>query len=109
MACPSARASGPADRRHGRPGAEGAAQRTGRLPEGRPRPPPTGNLSGVIVPLQLRTETGILSFISTTTIFCTPVDGTLQEWAIESFFPADAATAQALTALAGRAGEAGTR
>jgi transcriptional regulator with XRE-family HTH domain len=69
-----------------------------------PGPTPTGDFSGVVVPLQLRTETGVLSFISTTTIFGTPVDVTLQELAVESFFPADAATAQALTALAGRAG-----
>lgn len=69
-----------------------------------PGPTPTGDLSGVVVPLQLRTETGVLSFISTTTIFGSPVDVTLQELAVESFFPADAATAQALTALAARAG-----
>ncbi|KQP37613.1 helix-turn-helix domain-containing protein [Pseudorhodoferax sp. Leaf274] len=58
-----------------------------------------GELSSVVVPFQLRTETGVLSFISTTTIFGTPVDVTLQELAVESFFPADAATAQALAAL----------
>jgi transcriptional regulator with XRE-family HTH domain len=51
---------------------------------------------GVIVPLQFRTEHGTLSFFSTTTVFGTPVDITLQELAIESFFPADAATVQAL-------------
>jgi hypothetical protein len=44
----------------------------------------------------------VLSFISTTTIFGTPVDVTLQELAVESFFPADAQTADALSALAGR-------
>lgn len=54
---------------------------------------------GVAVPLQLITPTGTLSFISTTTIFGTPVDITLSELALESFFPADAATAQALRAL----------
>jgi transcriptional regulator with XRE-family HTH domain len=59
-----------------------------------------GELSSVVVPFQLRTEAGVLSFISTTTIFGTPVDVTLQELAVESFFPADAATAQALAALA---------
>ena len=59
-----------------------------------------GDLSSVVVPFQLRTEAGVLSFISTTTIFGTPVDVTLQELAVESFFPADAATAQALAALA---------
>jgi transcriptional regulator with XRE-family HTH domain len=58
-----------------------------------------GELAGVLVPFQLRTEAGVLSFISTTTIFGTPVDVTLQELAVESFFPADAATAQALRAL----------
>lgn len=52
--------------------------------------------AGVVVPFQLVTESGILSFFSTTTIFGTPVDITLSELAIESFFPADAATAQAL-------------
>jgi hypothetical protein len=50
----------------------------------------------VVVPFQFITEQGILSFFSTTTIFGTPVDITLSELAIESFFPADAATAAAL-------------
>lgn len=59
-------------------------------------------LSNVIVPFQLVTPDGVLSFISTTTIFGTPVDVTLQELAVESFFPADAQTAKALTALAQR-------
>jgi transcriptional regulator with XRE-family HTH domain len=58
------------------------------------------DLSGVVVPFQLATPNGVLSFISTTTIFGTPVDVTLQELAVESFFPADAQTAAALAALA---------
>lgn len=58
---------------------------------------PVDELSGIVVPFQLRTPGGLLSFISTTTIFGTPVDITLQELAVESFFPADAATAAALT------------
>lgn len=62
-----------------------------------------GELSSVVVPFQLRTEVGVLSFISTTTIFGTPVDVTLQELAVESFFPADAATAQALAAMSATA------
>jgi transcriptional regulator with XRE-family HTH domain len=53
-------------------------------------------LGSVVVPLQLRTGAGLLSFISTTTVFGTPLDVTLSELALESFFPADAATAQAL-------------
>lgn len=52
--------------------------------------------SGIAVPLQLRTPAGVLSFLSTTTIFGTPVDVTLSEIAIESFFPADEATAKVL-------------
>ena len=56
-------------------------------------------LAGVVVPFQLVTPAGMLSFISTTTIFGTPVDVTLQELAVESFFPADAQTAAALQAL----------
>lgn len=63
-------------------------------------PPSNVELSGVAVPFQFVTPNGVLSFISTTTIFGTPVDVTLQELAVESFFPADAQTAAALAALA---------
>jgi hypothetical protein len=66
-------------------------------------PAASGDLAGVVVPFQLVTPKGVLSFISTTTIFGTPVDVTLQELAVESFFPADAQTAAALTALAASA------
>jgi len=59
-----------------------------------------GDLGNVVVPFQLVTDGGVMSFISTTTIFGTPVDVTLQELAVESFFPADAGTAAALSALA---------
>jgi len=55
-------------------------------------------LAGVAVPLQLDTELGRLSFLSTTTVFGTPIDLTLAELAIETFLPADAATAAALRA-----------
>lgn len=55
--------------------------------------------AGVAVPLQLATEGGVLSFLSTTTIFGTPVDITLSELAVESFFPADAATSETLTRI----------
>lgn len=57
-------------------------------------------LSAVAVPFQVVMPSGVLSFISTTTIFGTPVDVTLQELAVESFFPADEQTAAALAALA---------
>jgi transcriptional regulator with XRE-family HTH domain len=55
-----------------------------------------GEHLGVVMPFKYRTEQGILNFISTTTIFGTPVDVTLQELAMETFFPADDTTAQAL-------------
>ena len=50
----------------------------------------------IATPLRLRHGDGVLSFISTTTVFGTPLDVTLQELAIESFFPADDATRAAL-------------
>ena len=59
-----------------------------------------GEVLGVAMPLQLRTPAGVLSFISTVTVFGTPIDVTLQELALETFFPADAATGEALRALA---------
>jgi hypothetical protein len=54
---------------------------------------------GVAVPLKLRTAAGILSFISTTTVFGSPADVTLQELALETFFPLDEFTRQALQAV----------
>lgn len=63
-------------------------------------PAPSDKFAGVVVPLQLVVDGRTLSFLSTTTVFGTPVDVTLSELAIESFFPADAATAQALQRLA---------
>jgi transcriptional regulator with XRE-family HTH domain len=63
-------------------------------------------ISNVVVPFQLATEAGVLSFFSTTTIFGTPVDVTLSELAVESFFPADAATADTLRRLDGRGARA---
>jgi transcriptional regulator with XRE-family HTH domain len=58
--------------------------------------------AGVIVPLQLMTDEGLLTFLSTTTVFGTPVDVTLSELAIETFLPADSETAQALRRMAER-------
>ena len=63
---------------------------------------------GVVVPLQLNTEAGVLSFFSTITVFGTPVDITLSELALEAFFPADEATAGRLRHLSdGQAHAAG--
>jgi transcriptional regulator with XRE-family HTH domain len=70
---------------------------------GGPRKPhPAAALDGVVVPFQLVTDAGTLSLFSTTTVFGTPVDVTLSELALECFYPADAATAEALRSLAGR-------
>lgn len=54
------------------------------------------DLGGVAIPFRLRTDHGILSTYTTTTVFGTPVEITLQELAIESFFPADTQTAEIL-------------
>lgn len=56
--------------------------------------------AAIAVPLRLRTPAGELSFLSTTMVFGTAVDITLAELAIEAFFPADAATDQALRRVA---------
>jgi len=64
-------------------------------PEHEETPSPTA----FVVPMRLRTEVGELSFLSTTTVFGTPVEVTLSELAIESFFPADAKTAKVLRTM----------
>ncbi|WP_437821063.1 helix-turn-helix domain-containing protein [Sorangium sp. So ce1078] len=71
-------------------------------PEGSRRPEPAREPSpvAIAIPLRLRTDGGVLSFLSTTMVFGTPVDVTLSELAVESFFPADQATADALRATA---------
>ncbi|MBO9698028.1 MAG: helix-turn-helix transcriptional regulator [Sphingopyxis sp.] len=61
-----------------------------------------GATNGIAVPLILDTPMGPIRFVSTVTIFGTPVDITLSELAIEAFFPADAESAALLQALAGR-------
>ncbi|MCU4181444.1 helix-turn-helix domain-containing protein [Bosea sp. BH3] len=60
----------------------------------------TDHEAGIAVPMQLQLGETVLSLISTTTVFGTPVDITLSELALETFFPADAATAETLHALA---------
>lgn len=67
-----------------------------------PAPDQTLPVSGgadVVVPLRLATSHGELSLISTTTVFGTPLDVTLSELALETFFPADEATRTALQRL----------
>ena len=50
----------------------------------------------VLIPFKIKTEAGLMSFFSTTTVFGTPVDVTLSELALELFFPADDETAAAV-------------
>lgn len=69
-------------------------------PEASPVTDPAAALGGVAIPLVLRTPAGVLSLISTTTVFGTPVDVTLSELALETFFPADEQTARALKDMA---------
>jgi transcriptional regulator with XRE-family HTH domain len=69
-----------------------------RYPAPRQKPPEVEAIA-VAVPLVLRTPGGELSFLSTTTVFGTPVDVALAELAVEAFLPADAATAVALQDL----------
>jgi transcriptional regulator with XRE-family HTH domain len=57
------------------------------------RPEDYGN---VVIPFQLMAGDTLLSMIGTTTVFGTPVDITLSELTLETFFPADPATAEAL-------------
>lgn len=56
----------------------------------------TAAFAGIAVPLLLRDEGRTLAFLSTTTVFGTPVEVTLAELAVETFLPADAATVTAL-------------
>jgi transcriptional regulator with XRE-family HTH domain len=66
----------------------------------RPHNDNDGAVSGAIaIPLLLDTVVGRISFVTTITIFGTPVDVTLSELAIEAFFPADAHSAELLRKL----------
>src|SRR5215471_16487558 len=55
---------------------------------------------GVAIPFKMRYEGEVLSFISTTMVFGTPVDITLSELALETFFPADELTAARMRRIA---------
>src|ERR1700676_1431506 len=59
----------------------------------------------VAIPFRMRLNDEVLSFISTTMIFGTPVDITLSEIALETFFPADDFTAEWLKAMAAKLDE----
>jgi transcriptional regulator with XRE-family HTH domain len=68
-------------------------------PAGEPGPELDPAFADIAVPLRLRHDGRELAFISTATTFGTAVDVTVAELSIESFFPADAETAEAMTKL----------
>jgi transcriptional regulator with XRE-family HTH domain len=67
--------------------------------EGEPPEPPLPERSAVVAPLRLRHGEGELAFFSIVASFGTPIDITVAELAIESFFPADEHTASVLRGL----------
>jgi transcriptional regulator with XRE-family HTH domain len=68
-------------------------------PPGARRPPSRAAPSSVAVMLELAHPGGALTFLSTTTVFGTPLDAALEDLAVETFFPADDATAAAMRGL----------
>jgi transcriptional regulator with XRE-family HTH domain len=62
--------------------------------------PGRGGPAEVVVPMRLRHKDRELSLFSTTTMFGTPHDVTVEELAIESFYPADQETAEYLRSVA---------
>lgn len=68
-------------------------------PSGGAHAPPLREAAPVITPLKLRTERGVLSLFGVTSLFGMPQDVTLDELAIESFFPADKESAGMLRGM----------
>jgi transcriptional regulator with XRE-family HTH domain len=67
------------------------------------QPEPVLDIPGpgeVIVPFRIRYDAGELAFLGTVATFGTPLDITVSELVIESFYPADAATADAIRSTA---------
>ena len=60
------------------------------------KPPPAPPGAAIVLPFQFQTEHGIVTLISTVTVFGTPIDVTVAELALECFYPADTATADIL-------------
>jgi transcriptional regulator with XRE-family HTH domain len=69
-------------------------------PDGvRDQTPPDHDNVSIVVPLLLTIDAGRLAFFSTTTVFGTPIDITLSELALESFFPANETTGEIMRGL----------
>jgi transcriptional regulator with XRE-family HTH domain len=69
-------------------------------PSDEPAHSPDLEAGAIAVPLRIRHDGRELSFISTVTTFGTALDVTVSELSIESFFPADATTAEVVRAAA---------
>ncbi len=69
---------------------------------GRGSRPADGNAAAPAITLRIAAGDAVLDFITTTTVFGAPSDITSSELAIESFFPANAATAAVLRRAADR-------
>ena len=74
-----------------------------RYPGGEPGPTVDPGFGDIAIPLRIEQGDRELAFISTKTTFGTAVDITVAELSIESFFPADQETAEAMHALLGGA------
>jgi transcriptional regulator with XRE-family HTH domain len=68
-------------------------------PSGEPGPAVDSAFADVAVPLRLRLGKGELAFISTRTTFGTAIDVTVAELSIESFFPTNRETVEAMRSL----------
>jgi transcriptional regulator with XRE-family HTH domain len=69
----------------------------------------SGETNGVAILLKIRQGPHLLSFLSMTTVFGTPVDITLSELAVEAFLPADPETAAMLMGPKRKGADGGTR
>jgi hypothetical protein len=78
----------------GDPRLAGLHEELAAYPGGESAPPPA---TDVVVPLRYRAGPTELSFLSISSVVGTPMDITVSELAIESFYPADETTAAALT------------
>lgn len=58
-----------------------------------------GGAQRYATPLRIATDAGVVSFLSTITIFGTPTDVTVSELALEMLFPADAETIEIVGTL----------
>lgn len=79
------------------PGPEDGEGDGGGEGDGRPAEP----VAWFALPLRIEHEGRVLSFVSSISTFNTPMDVTVAELAIETFLPADPATAKYLHALVG--------